>query len=179
MRKKFRKTFFSSSAFLAIALFLFSCSGEKENKFRAFPDYEIWMDSLLLTKEKIIRGIEPGMSTEEVLKIEKVAPSEQDSTALYYEFILDSTSTFSVNYSLINGKVREIELIILSKNIDYTAEIYTSLKNYFSKKYADPVSEKGISIFSGITSGGENLKISLEDESGIREGKIALLVYLE
>ena len=175
----FRYTFIFPFIIIAATLLLLNCTNEKEKKSRTFPEYESWMDSLLVTKEKIIRGIEPGTYTELVIQNEKIAPTEQDSGSLYYEFLLDSVSTFSVNYSIANGKVREIELIVLSKSTDHAAEIYEGLKTYYTEKYSVPVSEKGICIFSGQTSNGENLKISLEDAGGVQEGKIVLLVYLE
>jgi hypothetical protein len=165
---------------LVTGLVLFSCSTSTTNeKIRAFPEYDVWMDSLLLTKNKAVRGIEPGSSVDTIRKIEKCAPSEEDSTSLYFEFKLDSNSSYSVSYSIEEGKAQEIEILITSRNVDRVSEIYSSLKEYFTSKYAAPISEKGINIFSGLTSSGENLKISLQDVSDLQEGKIAILVYLE
>ncbi|MBC7864157.1 MAG: hypothetical protein IAF38_14365, partial [Bacteroidia bacterium] len=99
--------------------------------------------------------------------------------SLYYEFKADSVTDVTITYSLTENKLEEIEMRISSKTKDAGAVVLADLKKYFETKYPGPVTQKGVIVYSGKTSDGISLKISLDDQSGVDDGLVSLLVYRE
>lgn len=167
-----------SAGLLLVLLVIVSCSGNgTETPPRPFEGYGLWMDTVIKTQEKVIRGIEPGMTAEEVKKAETVSPAEEDSASLYYEMRADSVTEVSVTYQLAGNKVDEIEMMIRTATLDRATTVFNDLIRYFESKYSKPVSEKGIYVYSTKTSAGEPVRISLEDRSGVDDGLVYVLVY--
>lgn len=166
--------------FVFLGFISFSCrQNESTEAMRVFPEYGVWMDSLLLSKEKIVRGVEPGSDVSEILLTEKRPVTEQDSSSIYFEFAVDSVTAASVNYQISSDIIQEIEISITSTDQEKTSVMLSDLEKYFTLRFGAPVSEKGIAVFSAVNSGGDNIKISLEDISSTNQGKISVLVYSE
>lgn len=166
-----------SSGILLALLVIASCAGDKPvTKPRVFEGYGVWLDTILKTPDKIIRGLEPGSTSSEVRKLEGMPPEEEDSSSLYYELSADSITDLAITYQLDSGKVAEIEMMIRTTN-DRGALILSDLTRYYQSKYSVPVTEKGIVVFTGKNSFGRAVKISLEDQSGVDDGLIYVLVY--
>jgi hypothetical protein len=159
---------------------LYSCSNDPvvENK-RPFEGYGLWMDTVLKSADKAVRGLEPGMTYQEVKKLETLLPTEEDSASLYYEIKADSITNAALTYSFVDGRLGEIELLVTTKTLERGAAVFNDLKNYFDKKYPGGLMQKGIYVYSGTAADGGSYKISLEDRSGLEDGQINVLVYRE
>lgn len=161
-------------------LLLASCSGDPvKEKPRVFEGYGLWMDTVLKSTDKIVRGLEPGMTAEEIKKVEAVPPAEEDSASLYYEISVDSVTDVLCTYTLDNNRLDEMEMLIRCRNHDAGAAMFNDLKKYFDSRFSAPVSEKGIFVYSAKSSAGDPLRISLEDRSGVDDALISVLVYRE
>ncbi len=144
---------------------------------RVFEGYGLWLDSVMKTTDKVLRGIEPGTSEADVRKLENSEPSEEDTATLYYEYITDSITEIAITYQFTNNKVDEIEMMIRTNSNDRGTEIFNDLTRYYQWKYGLPATEKGIHVFSGKNSAGEPIRVSLEDQSGVNDGLVYVLVY--
>ena len=164
---------------VVLTILLYSCGGEEPKKPRVFEGYPIWMDTVVVSQEKIIRSVEPGMSVEEVSERETLKPTEGDSLCKYYEFKTDSNYTITFNYRFQNKKLDEIEMTIFTEKTESSAEIFNQLLKYYESRFSKPMEEKGIYVFNATTSAGNPAKISLEDRSELHKGIVHLLVYSE
>jgi hypothetical protein len=165
---------------IVLAVLVQSCSTEPVvEKKRPFEGYGMWMDTVLKTQDRVLRGVEPGMSVEEVKKQEMNAPTEEDSSSLYYEMKADSLTDVSFTYQVSGGRVDEIEMEIRTGNQDRGAEIFNDLTKYYQSKYGMPVTEKGIYVYSTQNSAGDPVRVSLEDRSSVDDGLVYIFVYRE
>ncbi|MFN6038401.1 MAG: hypothetical protein ACK452_08030 [Bacteroidota bacterium] len=164
---------------LTLTILIYSCGGGETKKPRIFEGYPVWMDSVVVSPEKILRGIEPGMSQQEILEKEVIKPSEGDSLYQYYEFKTDSNYTVTFSYKFENKKLDEIEMTIFSDKVEAGNEIFNQLLKYYESKFSKPIEEKGIYVFNATTSAGGTAKVSMEDRSELNKGIIHILVYSE
>jgi hypothetical protein len=177
--RNIRYLFLLAICFTLVVILLNACSGNPPAKKRIFEGYGLWMDTVLKSSDKTVRGIEIGTAVSELKKLEIISPTEEDTSQVYYEIKADSVTNASVTYSISQNKIDEIEIIVNCKSPNEGANMFSDLKRYLESKYPTPVEEKGVFVFSGKTSGGETFKISLEDESGLDNAQINLLVYRE
>lgn len=164
---------------VALTVLIYSCGGGETKKTRIFEGYPEWMDSIVVSPDKILRGIEPGMSQQEILEKEVIKPEEGDSLFQYYEFSTDSNYTVTFNYRFENKKLQEIEMTIFSDKVEAGNEVFNQLIKYYESKFSKPIEEKGIYVFNAATSAGGTAKVSLEDRSELNKGIIHILVYTE
>ena len=160
-------------------LIIYSCGNKPEPKPRIFEGYAVWMDTVMLSPEKIIRSVEPGMSYAEVSVIEPLKPVEGDSLCQYYEFKTDSNYTVTFSYRFENKNLDEIEMTIFTNEIEAGNNVFNQLKKYYESRFSTPVFEKGIYVFTATTTSGNPAKISLEDRSEVQNGVVHLLIYSE
>ena len=168
-----------SPGIILFSLILFSCGGEKLKKPRVFEGYPEWMDTILVSQDKIIRSVEPGMTQDEVAEIENVKSTEGDSLCQYYEFKTDSGYVVTFSYRYEKNKLSEIEMTIFTENDQTGNETFNQLLNYYEARFSKPLIDKGIYVFSASTSSGSTAKISIEDRSELQKGVTHILVYYE
>jgi hypothetical protein len=176
--KVYSKIILVACNFSVAALIFFSCTNNQpEEKKRVFEGYGSWMDTVLKSPAKILRGLEPGDALDSIKKSEQLVPIEEDSASVYYEIKADSVTDVSITYSIDDKKLDEMEMIIRTKNHDAGTAVYNDLKKYFEAKFSTPEMDKGIYVFTGKTTNGQPVHVSLEDESGIDNGQIKIFVY--
>jgi hypothetical protein len=164
---------------------LFSCAGEKEEKReeekqkRVFPQYHYILDSVLHTSEGIINGLELGQSEKLIPVYQLKNAAEKDKDHVTFEQQVDSLTRYSVNYSLENDTISEIEVLITSKSQDEGDRILSDLKNYYTAKYTAPLMDKGYFVFNCFDHRKKNFKITLTDNGDGVTSAIEMLVYRE
>ena len=132
----------------------------------------------------IIRGAELGMNTSTIKSNEIRGLTENDTTYLFYEFVIDSTSNYTVAYSFENDSLNEIRMDVYLQNEKNAADLSAKLKTYFFNKYhVQPQNEsEAMWIWAVNEKSGNALKIELADESAdydFKYGKISLMIYKE
>jgi hypothetical protein len=169
--------------FFLITLVVSACSNEAETEElkpkRIFPDYPVYMDSIVKMHDGIIHGIELGDNIKKIKTSESAKLTEEDDQFIYYEYKIDSLSSYSIGYTFSADSLEEIEILINCKSIDISTEQIKNLKKYYQLKYTAPLMDKGIYVFNCFDSKKKNFKISLSDNSTSESGIINLLVYRE
>jgi hypothetical protein len=148
-------------------------------KERIFKGYAVALDSIIKTPDGIIHGLELGAKTAGVKAVEVVNPTEVDEGYSYYEYKVDSITSYTIAFTFVNDTLDEIELQVNCKNPDLGAVILNDLKNYYQKKYTAPVMDKGIFVYNCFDSRKRSFTISLTDNSGIDNTVINILIYRE
>lgn len=162
-------------------IIFFRCTDKDKNQTkkntRIFEGYHVYLDSILLSKKGLIRGISLNVPPDTVLKYEKSAPIEKSPTRIYYEFPLDSATDYSVEYQFQNDSLSEIILRIYSTNLDLINYLYCDLKDYFSYIIPHNMEEKGYVIYNCVEGERRPFVISLSDISVSDKGIIQLNIY--
>jgi hypothetical protein len=177
-------TLTSSIVYAGICLLIFSCSNEPKEepvvvKEPVFKGFHVSLDSIVRKKEGTVHGFELGDSAKAVKAYETLKPVEEDSDYVLFSYPIDSISNYTIAYTFVKDTLDEAELQITSKSIDNGTEILNNLKRYYSEKYAAPLMDKGIYVFSCTGSHKQNFKISLTDNSTAETAIINMLVYRE
>lgn len=176
------KYFIAFSAFV----FLFSCAGEqkekkgeKEKQKRVFPKYHYALDSVIRTPKGIIDGLELGQSSKLIPLYQMKNAVEKEKDHITFEQQLDSLTRYSVDYSIENDTISEIEVLITSKSQDEGDRILNDLKNYYTSKYTAPIMDKGYFVFNCFDSRKKDFKITLTDNGSGETSAIEMLIYRE
>ena len=168
---------------LGIAVVWAGCSSEPEiivpPKEPVFKGFHYSLDSILRKKEGIVHGVELGQAVNDVKAGESKKPDELDVDYCFYNYRVDSLTSYSIAYSFEKDSLDEIEVQINSTSLDEGTEILNSIKKYYTEKYTSPLMDKGIYVFNCFDSKKRNFKISLTDNSTTETGVINMLVYKE
>lgn len=166
---------------LVIALGFFSCQQEpavvKEKKQRIFPEYSEALDEIIRSKEGVIRGIDLNSPASVITKTETKAPSEVDHDYLYFEYAIDSITSYSVAYNLNNDSLDEVDVQINCNDVDLSARLFTDLKTYYEKKLPNPTEDKGFVVYNCFEGQRKPFVVSLTDNSTPITGIINLVIY--
>jgi hypothetical protein len=166
---------------LIIALGFFSCQQEpvivKEKKPRIFPEYSEALDEIIRSKEGVIRGIDLNSPASVITKTETKEPSEVDHDYLYFEYAIDSITSYSVAYNLNNDSLDEVDVEINCSDVDLSARLFTDLKTYYEKKLPNPTEDKGFVVYNCFEGQRKPFVVSLTDNSTPTKGIINLVIY--
>ncbi|MCD6018711.1 MAG: hypothetical protein K0S53_1832 [Bacteroidetes bacterium] len=166
---------------LVIALGFFSCQQEpavvKEKKPRIFPEYSEALDEIIRSKEGVIRGIDLNSPASVITKTETKQPSEVDHDYLYFEYAIDSITSYSVAYNLKNDSLDEVDVEINCNDVDLSARLFTDLKTYYEKKLPNPTEDKGFVVYNCFEGQRKPFVVSLTDNSTPNKGIINLVIY--
>lgn len=166
-------------AFFSFLLYV-SCSNEKEEintNPRAFEGYHIYLDSILISKKGLARGLNLNIPYDSVLKHEKLPPVEKKPEKLYFEYRLDSISDYTVEYFFSNDSLFEIDIKIYTSNVDLANYLYCDLKDYYSYVVPENMEEKGYVVYNCVEGERRPFVISLSDYSTTHKGIIHLTIY--
>ncbi len=175
LRGKFIKIF----AVLSFLLY-FSCRNEKEEIKtipRAFEGYHVYLDSILISKKGLARGLSLNIPYDSVLKHEKIPPVEKKTEKLYYEYRIDSLTDYTVEYFFNNDSLFEIDIKIYTTNVDLANYLYCDLKDYYSFIVPENIEEKGYVVYNCVEGERRPFVISLSDYSTTHKGIIHLTIY--
>jgi hypothetical protein len=166
---------------MIIAIGFFSCQQEpavvKEKKPRIFPEYSEALDEIIRSKEGVIRGIDLNSPASLITKTETKAPSEVDHDYLYFEYVIDSVTSYSVAYNLKNDSLDEVDVEIDCEDVDLSARLFTDLKTYYEKKLPNPTEDKGFVVYNCFEGQRKPFVVSLTDNSTPTKGIINLVIY--
>lgn len=166
---------------LVITVGLFSCQQEptveKEKKPRIFPEYSEALDEIIRSKEGVIRGIDLNSPASVITKTETKAPTEVDHDYLYFEYDIDSVTSYSVAYNLKNDSLDEVDVEIDCKDVDLGARLFMDLKTYYEKKLPNPTEDKGFVVYNCFEGQRKPFVVSLTDNSTPTKGIINLVIY--
>lgn len=160
----------------SFSLIIISCHQKTESP-RVFEGYHHYLDEIILSKEGAFRGINLNNNSAFIKKTEKVAPIESSPEQLYFEYALDSTMNYSIQYTLNNDSLEEISLQINSNDLELVSYLFCDFKDYYANKLPNPIEDKGHVIYNGNESSAKPYNISLTDNSSISKGVINMLIY--
>ena len=167
-------------SFAALALFV-ACSRQAETKVkekpRIFAGYHPLLDDIIRSKEKLFRGINLNTCADSIKKMEKVAPTESSPGHLYYEFKADSLTDYSIDYTLVNDSLEEINLQINTTDLELSSYLFCDLKDYYANKLPNPSEDKGYVVYNCVAGQKKPFVISLSDNSSPAKGIINMLIY--
>jgi len=165
-----------------LAAMVWSCTQEPEKpkevpKPRVFPEYNLALDEILKTKSGVIRGINLNSCMDSIKKAEGTTPLEADKDRLYFEYKVDSLTNYSVEYSLINDSLEEVNLQVNCKDPEVGSKIYSDLKDYYEKKLPNPMEDQGQVVYNCFEGQKKPFVVSLSDNSTPVKGIINLYIY--
>ena len=112
-----------------------------------------------------------------IRKMEGTTPLEADKDRLYFEYQVDSLTNYSVEYSLVNDSLEEVNLQINSKDPEVGSKIYADLKDYYEKKLPNPMEDQGQVVYNCFEGQKKPFVVSLSDNSTPNQGIINLYIY--
>ncbi len=148
-----------------------------EVKPRVFPEYHVALDAIIKTKAGVIRGINLNNNADSIKKAEGISPIETEKDHLYFEYVVDSLTNYSIDYSLINDSLEEVSLQINCKDPEVGSKIYADLKDYYEKKLPNPMEDQGQVVYNCFEGQKKPFVVSLMDNSTPVKGIINLLIY--
>jgi hypothetical protein len=162
-------------------LFLWSCNEPEKPKEvvkpRVFPEYHLAVDEIIRTKGGVIRGINLNSCSDSIKKAEATNPVEAEKDRLYFEYKIDSLTNYSIEYTLLNDSLEEVNLQINSKDPEVSSKIYSDLKDYYEKKLPNPMEDQGQVVYNCFEGQRKPFVISLSDNSTPSKGIINLVIY--
>jgi|GEM_PF-6396549 len=153
---------FSPKLFVLLLLIIYACGSDTSDLSRHGELFE----EVVKTDKGLLRGIELGMSVEQVKEKEAVPPSEEDSNYIYYDLYLgnDTTSSLTLAYTFDTAGLATMEAEVYFSSDEHKVQLMDAFEKYLSEKYGDGAKEKGYITWKG-RSGAKNIAISLGDES--------------
>lgn len=162
-------------------LFFLSCNNKEQtkevSKQRIFPQYYIAIDEIIQTNDGVLRGINLNSSADSITKTETAKPIEADDKRLFFEYVIDSITNYSIEYSLTNDSLEEVNLQINCNDPDVGSKIYSDLKDYYEKKLPNPVEDQGQVVYNCFEGQRKPFVVSLSDNSTPTKGIINLIIY--
>lgn len=179
MNSRYYKIFYAA----AVSVVLLSCNNRKQGTIqeakRIFPEYHYALDTIIKSKDGIVSGVELGQSMKFIPLIQVRSAIDKSKDHITYEQGIDSLTKYSINYTLENDTISEIEVLISSQSQDEGDAILDGLKNYYRTKYTAPIMDKGFFVFNCFDSRKRNFVISLTDNGGNSNSVIEMLIYRE
>ena len=167
--------------YLVVALFVIACGNTEKPKVvekpRIFPQYHVALDEIVKTNNGVIRGINLNSQSDSIKKTEGTNPLEAEKDRLYFEYNIDSLTNYSIEYTLMNDSLEEINVQVNCKDLDVSSKIYTDLKDYYEKKLPNPVEDQGQVVYSCFEGQRKPFVVSLSDNSTPTKGIINLVIY--
>ncbi|MCC6691404.1 MAG: hypothetical protein IT235_07715 [Bacteroidia bacterium] len=159
--------------------FLASCSCEKS----PLAEYGESFEQLMRTDSGLFRGMDLGLTKEQIKTIEPNGLKEEDNNDgvnyLFYELNLDSVTTYTLAYYLPNNRLNSIEADIYLLNEPEAADLFAVFKKYFEKKYGQALVDGDFYFWTAIGRMGKT-RIALADESPTyKRGKLTLVIHDE
>ncbi|MGZ3882940.1 MAG: hypothetical protein ACXVP0_00655 [Bacteroidia bacterium] len=163
------------------AMLLWACDPQEkpkpQEKPRVFPAYNAALDEIIRSPDGVIRGVNLNSKADLIKKAETIAPLEAEQGHLYFEYQLDSLTTYSITYTLQNDSLEEINVQINCKDLDLSSKIFSDLKEYYEKKLPNPTEDKGYVVYNCFEGQRKPFVVSLSDNSTPTKGIISLVIY--
>lgn len=144
---------------------------------RVFEGFHPLLDKIVLTKKGVFRGLDLNTKADSIKKVENVAPVETSPGHLYFEYKADSLTNYSIDYTLNNDSLEEINLQINSSDLELTSYLFCDLKDYYANKLPNPTQDKGYVVYNCFEGQRKPFVVSLSDNSSPSKGIINMVIY--
>src|SRR5690606_25126114 len=138
---------------------------KEQQKARALPGYHILLDEIVRSNVGVFRGLELNSGASQIKAAEGVEPAEASEDHLYYEFRIDSLTEYSINYTLDNDSLEEINVQINTSDIELSTYLFCDLKDYYANKLPNPQEDKGYVVYNCFEGQRKPFVVSLSDNS--------------
>jgi hypothetical protein len=174
------KHFIFVTVFSLALLFSFCKQQDKKNavgKPRVFEGFHAYLDTIIINKQGVFRGLNLNAGAEDIMNVEKIAPIEKVPGHLYFEYKIDDDTHYSVEYTLENDSLEEINLQINSNDLELTSYLFCDFKDYYANKLPNPTEDKGYVVYNCFQGQRRPFVVSLSDNSTPAKGKINMIIY--
>lgn len=159
-----------------------ACQNEKAKpteapKQRVFIGFHPLLDEIIRAQEGVFRGLELNTNAAEIKAIEGQEPAEESEGHLYYEFQADSVTNYSIDYTLNNDSLEEINVQINTSDLDLSSYLFCDLKDYYANKLPNPTEDKGYVVYNCFEGQRRPFVVSLSDNSSPAQGIINMVIY--
>lgn len=164
-----------------LAILAVACNEPKKEEIkeptRIFNGYHILLDEIVRSKSGIFRGLELNTKTDSIKLVEKAAPMESSPGHLYYEYKADSLTYYSIEYTLNNDSLEEIDVQINTDDLELSSYLFCDLKDYYANKLPNPTEDKGYVVYNCFEGQRKPFVVSLSDNSSPTKGIINMVIY--
>jgi hypothetical protein len=158
-----------------------SCKTEEKKetkaKARVFEGFHPLLDEIIKTKQGVFRGLNLNSKADTIKQIETVSPVETSPGHLYFEYTVDSITNYSIDYTLANDSLEEINLQINSDDLELTSYLYCDFKDYYANKLPNPTEDKGYVVYNCFEGKRKPFVVSLSDNSTPTKGRLNMVIY--
>lgn len=180
-RLKLRLRFKILVLLFVVALVAISCREEKKDtvkaKPRIFNGYHILLDEIIRSKDGVFRGLSLNSNAATIRSIETAPPTESSASHLYFEYKADSLTNYSIDYTMSNDSLEEINVQINTDDLELASYLFCDLKDYYANKLPNPTEDKGYVVYNCFQGQRKPFVISLSDNSSPAEGIINMVIY--
>lgn len=168
-------------AFLLPAVLLLNCTEpvkvEKKEPERVFLGYHVLLDEIIRSKDGVFRGLNLNERSEVIKKIEQAPPTEVSANHLYYEYKADSLTDYSIDYTLNNDSLEEINVQINTNDLELSSYLFCDFKDYYANKLPNPTEDKGYVVYNCFEGQRKPFVVTLSDNSSPAKGIINMVIY--
>jgi len=144
---------------------------------RVFEGYHPLLDEIIKTKNGVFRGLNLNNKAEDIKKVETAAPVESTPGHLFFEYKVDSVTNYSIDYTLENDSLEEINLQINSNDLELTSYLFCDFKDYYANILPNPKEDKGYVVYNCFEGQRKPFVVSLSDNSTPTKGRINMVIY--
>ncbi len=166
---------------LLLLLSFFACNTEKKEevveKKRIFEGFHPLMDEIVRSKKGVFRGLELNAKVEDIKTTETVQPVEAEKDRLYFEYVADSTTTYSIDYTIHNDSLEEINVQINCTDLELSSYLFCDLKDYYANKLPNPIEDQGAVVYNCYEGQRKPFVVTLSDNSTPSQGIINMVIY--
>ena len=156
--------------FIAGCIFILSCSNNSK-----ISEYSNTFQKIIKNDKGLFRGFLPGDSLRNIQASENGTLLEGDSTYLFYEYKLDSSDTYTLEYQFENKLLSSVRADVYMKDIVQWKIVFENFREFFNTKYGN-CSRQQDSFVWKINNG--SIHVVLTDESAnFEEGILSLEIY--
>ncbi|HVA98448.1 MAG TPA: hypothetical protein VNG53_06100 [Bacteroidia bacterium] len=160
-----------------------SSSTTNDSSSSVFIAYGKYFSMFMKSNQGLFRGLDFGMSPENVVKSEQIEPDENDKDYLFYTIpfdtlAADSNNYFTISYSFDERGMNEIKAEVFLNTDQDAEQLINKITSYYNQKYQKATNEDETSIWTLHDPNYGKIKIALADESAeYGYGKITLSFY--
>lgn len=166
---------------ILLLIFLAACNGEKKEevveKPRVFEGFHPLMDEIVRSKKGVFRGLELNAKVEDITKTETTQPIENEKDRLYFEYKADSCTSYSIDYTIRNDSLEEINVQINCSDLELSSYLFCDLKDYYANKLPNPIEDQGAVVYNCYEGQRKPFVVTLSDNSTPSQGIINMVIY--
>lgn len=160
---------------IIVATLISACSNVKD-----LDEYSPDLEKLAITTDGIFRGMEMGMSLEEVKQKETAALSDESNDYLYYDATLNESDYYTINYYFSEKGLYEITIDVYQDITANALSLRNAIETYLNDKYGKSKNKDDYLIWETDAKGFKKVEISLfgeEREEGGGFISISVIAY--